>query len=426
MTPPRSPLRNFAEPLFGAAFTVLWLFGESGRVHPPGYSSSLLEQWLPFILVGVVIGTSRVLPWISLAAGGILLIGQLAFESLRFSDVTWPAYLGLLLAAVVIGANPVREARLVALPVSVAYGLCVGLLLRLPNMSAADRYGVLNDWGSVHGRAWSQLLVSAVLVAIIAAASWSVGYGFWALLDRTQSDLTQKAMASDLANAELELRLVDERDRIARDVHDIMAHSLAVIVAQADGARFLSEKRPASTGESLQAIAQSARESLVEVRMLIDSLGPEPEDAVAPTLDELPALIQRMRAAGLSITQVTDGAAVRLTAGQQLAVYRIVQESLTNALKHGGDAARAEVAYRWSEDGLTLTVTSHGAGRTASGGTAKRGLRGMRERARLAGGWLTAGPSDQVEDNSFVVEAFLPPAEALFAAPAPSPESVAL
>jgi signal transduction histidine kinase len=398
--------RHSVEPGFGLLYAIAWTVGSVGR-EP--------TAWIPFFLIGIAIGTARRLPVAALAATLILVVLQLLLEDLRFTQSSWPALLGLLVAAIFVGSSPYRPGRFLALPISAALGLGIGLLLTVPALGRAGRIGTLSGWPAGHPGIWPNIVGWCVAIVAIAPAFWFVGYGLRARRERAASENLRIAAEADLAGAELELRVSSERDRIAQDVHDIMAHSLSVIIAQADGARYLSDIRPATTKESLSAIAQSARESLVEVRMLIDSLGPESDGHSHPTLDGLGALFERMESAGLVVASTTFGEAGELTAGQQLAVYRIVQESLTNALKHGGKAAEAQVVFDWRGPGLALTVSSTGEGAAAPIGSMTRGLRGMRERARLAGGWLAAGP-DEEHVGRFIVTAFIPRADAMFSA----------
>jgi signal transduction histidine kinase len=394
-------VRNPIEPVVGIAFAVSWATAEAGPVQ---------VSWIPFALIGIALATGRLLPWVTLVSAAVLIALQFADVQLRFGQTSWPAYFGLLLAAIFVGASSHRVARRVALALSPVYGVCVGLLLTIPALGPYRRYGIMSGWTASDPRLWENILAWCVVVALISPAFWFIGFGIRARRDRAESDALRLAVEADLAGAELELRVASERDRIAQDVHDIMAHSLSVIIAQADGARYLSDIRPESTNGSLAAIAQSARESLVEVRMLIDSLGPEPDGHSHPTLDGLATLIERMQSAGLAVTKSTFGDTGQLTAGQEMAVYRIVQESLTNALKHAGAEASATVVFDWRGPGLALTISSTGAGGEASTAGLTRGLRGMRERARLAGGWLAAGPDDD-DPRRFIVTAFVPRAD---------------
>lgn len=254
-------------------------------------------------------------------------------------------------------------------------------------------------------------------VSSVVSAVWLAGYVLRVRRERGEDAARQRLTDEQLRQADIELRVTKERDRIAQDVHDIMAHSLSVIVAQSDGARLIRERDSEAVDGALQEIATSARTSLTEVRMLIESLVNSPEGHSHPTLDNTDDLIERMRTAGLDVAESVYGEPFTLTPTQQLAVYRIVQEALTNALKHAGRDPQVRVAMDWRGTGLSLSIVSHGATTSddsdgandeaaphGEDSTPGRGLYGMRERARLAGGWLTAGP----DENGYVVSAYIP------------------
>jgi signal transduction histidine kinase len=213
-----------------------------------------------------------------------------------------------------------------------------------------------------------------------------------------------------------ELAVTQERDRIARDVHDVLAHSLAVVVAQADGARFASAARPEITDAAFRAIADAARSALVDVRTLIEGMRDEPGDHPQPGLADIPTLVSQMSGAGMRTDAQHFGEAKPMTPSQQLAVFRIIQESLTNGLRHAGRHAATRLSFDWRGPGLALTVSSSGDGRAdlpvPTGG---HGIRGMKDRARLVGGWLTAGESD--DPPGFIVTAYIP------TAPEPAPST---
>lgn len=391
-------MRAAIEPVFGVGWGILWIIAEVGRGPQIVYA---------MVLVALAIAFSRLAPWLSLAFSVALVVSQLAVPAIRFTETSWPAYLGLLIVAAELGASRVRLARQVALPFSAVAGLFIGLLLSVPALNRILGAGVITERSASDPESAALIIGWTTAIVVIAAGFWFIGFGIRAWRGRIASEQRELEIEKDLAVAELELRVASERDRIAQDVHDIMAHSLSVIIAQADGARYLSDIRPESTNGSLAAIAQSARESLVEVRMLIDSLGPESDGHSHPTLAGLGALVERMQSAGLAVTESEFGDAGQLTAGQELAVYRIVQESLTNALKHGGADGSATVVFDWRGPGLALTISSLGAGTDAPAGSLTRGIRGMTERARLAGGWLAAGP-DEEDAHRFIVTAFIP------------------
>ncbi|MGB4137405.1 MAG: histidine kinase, partial [Microbacterium sp.] len=193
-----------------------------------------------------------------------------------------------------------------------------------------------------------------------------------------------------------------ERVRIARDMHDVVAHSLAVVIAQADGARYAAASDPALAQEALGTIAQTARGALSDVRMLLGQLRHRQTDGPQPTLADLETLFAQVRRAGIEPRVTVDPMPPgEPPAGIQLAVYRILQEALTNALRHGtGDV---DVRLSWWADAVDIAVSNAvDAGKqTSSGG---HGLIGMRERAQLVGGTLQAGP----RGDRFVVTARLP------------------
>ena len=199
--------------------------------------------------------------------------------------------------------------------------------------------------------------------------------------------------ARELAAAEA---VAEERRRIAREMHDLVGHSVSVMVVQAGGARRILDKDPARAVEAAERIEATGRAALAEMRRLLGLLGEGGEAAALapqPTLDGLDALLARARDAGLEATLRTEGSRLALPAGAEVAVYRVVQEALTNALKHAG-AARAEVVLRWESSALTVTVCDDGRSGDADaplpGGG--HGLVGMRERMRVYGGEIEAGP----------------------------------
>lgn len=206
--------------------------------------------------------------------------------------------------------------------------------------------------------------------------------------------------------AEAETIAEQQRVRIARDMHDVVAHSLAVVIAQADGARYAAATDPVATSDALATISTTARSALTDVRLLLTQLRHSQAEGPQPTLADLDELFDRMRAAGIVLDVVSDPEPPGVPpASIQLAVYRIMQEALTNALRHGVDP-RVRVHLGWYPDRVVLGVRN--ARSTASSGSTSpaggHGVIGMRERAQLVGGSLTAGP----EYGEFVVKASLP------------------
>jgi signal transduction histidine kinase len=224
--------------------------------------------------------------------------------------------------------------------------------------------------------------------------------------------LQERARMLEVERAqESHLAALAERARIAREMHDIVAHSLSVIVVQADGGRYVAADDPAAAVDALTGIAAIGREALADVRgllgMLRDDEGAAAPDGPGPQPDPalIPALVEEIRAAGTPVRLTVTGEARNLPAAAGLAAYRVVQEALTNVLKHAGAGAEAHVELEWRRDDLTVRVTDDGIGRAADDDGRGRGLQGMRERAALHGGRLEAGPRP---GGGFAVHAVLP------------------
>jgi signal transduction histidine kinase len=200
-----------------------------------------------------------------------------------------------------------------------------------------------------------------------------------------------------------------ERARIARELHDVVAHSVSVMVVQAGAARRVLDRDPDASVGALGAVEATGREALTEMRRLLGILRPEGEDvdhSPQPSLDRLGALVARSRDAGLEVELRSEGEPGPLAPGVDLTAFRLVQEGLTNALKHAGRGP-ARVTLRWSDELLEVEIANRvdgeGAVRDALLGSGQ-GLVGMRERVALCGGELRAGPVGR----GFVVRARLP------------------
>jgi signal transduction histidine kinase len=221
----------------------------------------------------------------------------------------------------------------------------------------------------------------------------------------------------EAARAERDIAVEQERSRIARDMHDVVAHSLAVVIAQADGARYAYRADPTSVEDSLVTIAGTAREALGEVRELLSQLRHSQGAAPQPVLVDLERLVEQMTAAGLSIDLRSSGVPAQLSSNRQLAIYRIVQESLTNVLRHGDTSSTVDVLFDWRPDDLTIVVASTlrsndtidpdaltSSGQFRPDDRRGHGVVGMRERATLAGGNLTTHQAG----GRFIVRANIP------------------
>jgi signal transduction histidine kinase len=200
--------------------------------------------------------------------------------------------------------------------------------------------------------------------------------------------------------------VAEERGRIARELHDVVAHSVSVMVVQAQaGQRLLAD--PDLAGGAFRAIEASGREALVELRRLLGILrtgAEQPAIGPQPGLGSLGVLLEQVREAGLPVELRVEGEQVQLPPGVDLAAYRIVQEALTNTLKHAG-SARAEIIVRYGPSAVELEVLDDGRGAPAATNGSGHGLIGMRERVALYGGRLEAEPR---KAGGFAVRARLP------------------
>jgi len=247
------------------------------------------------------------------------------------------------------------------------------------------------------GRA-SELWAGAFFAAVLVAA-WLVG-----TYVRYRRDEGRVRAAAVLAGEQARAAVEEERARLARDMHDVIAHNLSVVVVQAAGARAAGKGDPAT----LAKIENSGRESLTEMRRLLGVLRREGDDepprAPRSGIADLGPLVERVRAAGLPVELSVTGDASRLPALLDLCAYRIVQESLTNVLKHAGRAV-ARVDVRCEPDMVTIDVVDDGVGPVVVSHTPGHGLIGMRERVAIFGGQLSAGAGP---DGGFAVHAHLP------------------
>lgn len=356
-----------------------------------------------FVLAGfsLALGFRRLAPGLALAIGWAVAIIQMSIGVLP---------------------NPANVAVFVLVYTAAAYGGSVARWTALASSFVAPAtitLYVLADegFGQLDMCLTFQYRYCATYVPDLAgrAVGWFVAFAFAFLLAWTIGQLVRtrhRARVNRAARivAEQEVASEQERTRIARDMHDVVAHSLAVIVAQADGARYAARVDPSAAEETLRTIASTARDALGDVRVLLAQLRFQQEHGPQPTLVDLDRLLAQMRAAGLDIRRDDQGTPLPLGAGQQIAVYRIVQESLTNALRHADTSREVLLRFAWSAHGVELSISSAlSAPRTRTGtidlaGHTGHGISGMTERAHLAGGWLRAGAAD----GRFVVTAWLP------------------
>jgi signal transduction histidine kinase len=292
-----------------------------------------------------------------------------------------PANIGLLVAlyAVAVYGN-VKQSR-------IALGIGMfGVLL------ATTRY-----WASSDPK--QQFTAMVALAALV--------FGVWAFGERRRTRALYVAQLEERAaqlehdqDREAKLAVTEERTRIARDIHDVVAHGLSIMIVQADGGLYAADASPEQAKKALATIGDTGRTSLTEMRKMLgllkedvradlDTDQPRPQ----PGVSQLPELIENVCQAGLAVEYQVTGQPRDLPALLGLTAYRIVQEGLTNTLKHAGPGARTSVQLDYGPELLTVVVTDDGRGATAAAGTdLGHGLVGMRQRASISGGTVTAGP----------------------------------
>jgi signal transduction histidine kinase len=372
-----SPVRDAA---FAVVVTAVLVSGTYGEAHPSNPNDKIQFS-------------AHVVPHPPLAAYLLVVIACLALAGRR----RWPvAVLGVSTAAVVSFTllGYVNGAALVA-PALALYAVAAEVSVRRAVLLAAATLvvlmtatGAVNPFGHISGGGFVLLpgLVAAALFAGIAVANRRA----------------YVASIHDRAQEEARRRVDEERLRIARELHDVVAHTMATINVQAGAAAHVLPTRPEAAAEALQAIKAASKEGLRELRAILNVLRQADEadpTQPAPGTAQLETLVDGARRAGLETTLTVTGKPSPLPAAVDLAAYRIVQESLTNAIRHAGPA-EAAVALCYGDGELRIDVADTGRGQSAgavTGGTgsegAGHGLAGMRERAAAVGGSVETGPS---------------------------------
>lgn len=293
--------------------------------------------------------------------------------------------------------------------VATAAAVAVFLLLGYPYGPVFLGLAVLLVLTVVRGRRWLAWASAAAVVAaevvarlVLDRAPWSwQGFGgflAWALVILSVAEVArswrERAVTRRAAALETRRRQAgEERLRIAQELHDVVAHHMSLINVQAGVALHLAERKPENVEPALRAIKDASKEALTELRSLIGVLradGPAPRTP-APTLQALDDIVERASHAGLAVTKTVEGQAYPLPTAVELAAYRIVQEAITNVVRHSG-ARRATVTLGYGANVLTVEVGDDGRG--AADPVPGNGLRGMRERAEALGGTLEVGRSD--------------------------------
>lgn len=370
------PLPARRDLLLGSAAALLAI----GEVSLRG-----LDERVPLLVLAVLVSLS--LAWRTRAPLAVLaanVAGAVAIDlAAAPDDYPWTLGLVLLICVYTVGAH-VEGWR-----ADVARGLLAALVFSTL-VTSADRAG---------GNYPFNAAVGVTFLVIVLSGAWLAGRFM-----RRRRHQRRAAIVEREQRERAVLRA--ERARIARELHDVVAHAISVILLQARGAGHALAEHPADAGEALAAIETTAARALAEMRRLLMVLRADEEDLAVspqPSLSEIEALIGQVRAAGLPVELRVTGKRAELPAGVDLCGYRVVQEALTNALKHAGPAT-ATVLLRYAGDAVTVEVADTGGG-SAAEVTPGAGLAGMRERVALLGGRLESGPR---ANGGFVVSAWLP------------------
>ena len=361
--------------LFAAAFAVLaavapdlpplWLvivLGVAGtlmvllRRHHPVLMFALSNI---MVIVGSAIGTTAevLLPLLTIYAVSV-------YRSTRAAWVGFGAGAGAAIVAGLVGA------------------------LRAPSLfggQPAASQGFMGDWLNATATAIVLLLIATLIGTNVGGRQRYVA----ALLERAAQLARERDAQAEIASAL-------ERERIAREMHDVIAHSLSVMIALSEGARASVAEHPDRAEDASGRVAETGRRTLAEVRRLLGAVrgtadARAAERAPQPGIDEVPTLVAEFARAGLPVTLRTSGTPTR-DAALELTLYRLVQESLTNALRHSPRATVVTVTLTWAADSVQVVVDNDGLEGPAPPVDAGRGILGMRERVALYGGDFTAGP----------------------------------
>jgi signal transduction histidine kinase len=359
------------------------------RRHP-----LLVDGLLAFVLAVVNIGSVMAGPWPKLPATALVVVPVVfrrrwplaAFATaaagaalqVLFTPGPTPADVAILILLYTVAAYRPRRESLSALVVCLA-GAVVATAVWAPSaLGTLDRlfFAFVMFGGSV-------------LITWVLGDSMRYRRAYYLSLEDRAARLEAER------DAQAKVAVAAERARIARELHDVVAHNVSVMVVQADGAGYVLRSDPDRAAAAMEAVSRTGRQALTEMRRLLGVLRTgdgAAELAPVPGLAQLRELLDQARTAGLSVSFTLQGTPGKLPEGAELAAYRVVQESLTNTRKHGGLAAAAAVTLRYEPDGLLLEVADDGLGASADTDGAGHGLTGMRERIAMYGGTVQAGP----------------------------------
>lgn len=348
-----------------------------------------LSSYVVIVGLTAALALRRLSPGLALTIAWVFAVVQMVTMQVLGSSSVFPADLfigGVLYTTSAYGSRRVR-----------LYGLVSAIT---GAVVAAGYYGITDFATRSQGEtmygagpeSWTLTVgVFAVVLAVL-LLPWLGGVVARTRQTARMSREAQLLAERDAARADRAVAVEQERVRIARDMHDIVAHSLAVVIAQADGARYALKADPAIADQALGTISGTARRALGDVRELLGALRHEQGTTPTPDVDDIERLVHEMRDVGVDVRVERRGDPSSLPTSTQLAVYRIVQESLTNAYKHGEQGTPVHTTLTYRPDTVEIDVVNRRADDGRAGPGTGHGLVGMRERATMSGGSMTAGP----------------------------------
>lgn len=316
-------------------------------------------------------------------AGFWLLAAALSFVDGRLITFPTGLYIAGMIAAFLLGN--VADEGLARVGLVVVLGSMALIVSNRPGHSAAE----------------------LVFVPLLFGIAWLAGFALHARAEQADAAEARAAQAERERESAARIAVAEERARIARELHDIVAHAVSVMVLQVGAVRHKLPDELADDRDALQGVEQTGRSALAEMRRLLGAMrteGEDPELAPQPGLDDLQALVEEVGRAGLPVTVHVDGERAPLPRAIDLSAFRIVQEGLTNALRHSG-ASRADVTLRYTPEELEIEVRDDGDGSDAARNSPGFGLLGIRERVKIYGGEMNAATQPQ---GGFVLDARLP------------------
>ncbi|MDX3850908.1 sensor histidine kinase [Streptomyces sp. AK02-01A] len=392
------------------------LFYDFLRRHPTGVDSFWAVLLFGFSLLWAVEENTGVGPRLVALAVVMLLSLSVALRRLApEKTLLLVVALGAAQVALDVKVNPADFAMLVVIYTVAAQGgpRWASLLALIGGMFAAPisqvRWPV--DEASAAGRIFFTVVMSVPFVlAWVLGDSMRTRRAYFSQLEERATRLEKER------EAQAKVAVAAERARIARELHDVVAHNVSVMVVQADGAAYVLDAAPDQAKQALETISSTGRQALAEMRRLLGVLRTGDaretgEYVPQPDVGQIEDLVEQVRRAGLAVDFKIEGTPRPLPSGVELTAYRIVQEALTNSRKHGGPDVGASVRLVYFDDGLGLLVEDDGRGAShelyEDGGADGRGhgLIGMRERIGMVGGTLDAGPRP---GGGFRISALLP------------------